>query len=77
LREAVRLLKPGGVCMYFNEPSCRKYLYKIAYWRVNHKRPECPEDVLVVERMKDAADALGLKFELNYSTHTVNRGVVE
>ena len=79
LREAVRLLKPGGVCMYLNEPSCKKYLYKIAYWRVNRKRPECPEDVLVVERMQDAAAAaaLGLKFELSYSTNTINRGVVE
>ncbi|MBB6145688.1 hypothetical protein HNQ77_003649 [Silvibacterium bohemicum] len=35
------------------------------------------EDVLVVERMRDAAATLGLKFELNYSTNTVNRGVVE
>src|ERR1700727_1022015 len=42
LREAARLLRPGGTCLYLHEPSCRKYIHPIAKWRVNRKRPECP-----------------------------------
>jgi SAM-dependent methyltransferase len=77
LREAVRLLKPGGICMYLHEPSCRKYIYPLAKWRVNKKRPECPEDLLVLEDLRKAAATLGLSLEVVYSTTTVNRGVIE
>lgn len=77
LQEAARLLRPGGVCMYLHEPSCRRYIYPLAYWRVNYKRPECPEDVLVLEKMRRVANELGFKLQVNYSTATLNRGVVE
>jgi SAM-dependent methyltransferase len=26
LKEVARILRPGGVCMYLHEPSCRKYI---------------------------------------------------
>lgn len=77
LREAARILRPGGVCMYLHEPSCRKYIYPLANWRVNRKRPECPEDLLVVETMRKITSVLDLKLEVIYSTTTVNRGVIE
>lgn len=63
--------------MYLHEPSCRKFIYPAAKWRVNRKRPECPEDVLVLENMRKAAVSLGFRLDVNYSTATVNRGVVE
>lgn len=77
LKEMSRLLRPGGSCMYIHEPSCRSYLYPIAKWRVNKKRPECPEDVLCNETLQKAAKKNGFKMTVNYSTPTVNRGVVE
>lgn len=77
LREAARLLKSGGTCMYLQEPSCRKSMHALAKWRVNRKRPECPEDVLVLQDMRKAAATLGFKLDVQYSTATVNRGVIE
>src|SRR5581483_244383 len=77
LKEAHRLLRSGGTCMYLNEPSCRRYIHPLAKWRVNHKRPECPEDLLVLEDMRSLAESLGFALRVNYSTETVNRGVVE
>jgi len=77
LTEIARLLKPGGVCMYLHEPSCRKYIYPLAKWRVNKKRPECPEDLVVLEDMRSIAADLGFSLQVVYSTATVNRGVVE
>jgi len=77
MSEALRLLRPGGTCMYLNEPSCRKYIYRLAKWRVNRKRPECPEDLLVVQTMQKIARDLGCTLNIVYSTATVNRGVVE
>lgn len=77
LREAARLLRPDGVCMYLHEPSCQKYIHSVAKWRVNRKRPECPEDLLVLEEMGAVAGSVGFTLEVNYSTATVNRGVVE
>ncbi len=46
LHEISRILKPGGISFYFHEPATPKYLYSLAYWRVNRKRPQVPEDVL-------------------------------
>ena len=77
LHEVKRLLRPGGICMYLHEPSCREYIHPAAKWRVNHKRPECPEDLLVIERMKRIAQDLGFNIQIAYSTTTLNRCVVE
>ncbi len=77
LREAARLLKAGGVCMYLHEPSCRRYIYPLAKWRVNRKRPECPEDLLVIQNMHKLAAETGFTLTVAYSPATVNRGVVE
>jgi len=77
LKEVARLLKPGGVCMYLNEPSCQELIHPIAKWRVNAKRPECPEDVLMVQEMRKAAARFDLTLDIVYKPDTVNRGVIE
>lgn len=77
LKEVARVLRAGGTCIYIHEPSCRSYIYPLARWRVNRKRPECPEDVLCFERLKESAAKIGFRMEVNYSTPTINRGVVE
>lgn len=77
LKEVGRLLKPGGICMYLHEPSCRKYIHPLAKWRVNKKRPECPEDLVILEEMRNIAAELGFNLKVVYSTATINRGVVE
>jgi ubiquinone/menaquinone biosynthesis C-methylase UbiE len=77
MREVDRLLRPGGVCIYINEPSCRSYIYPLAKWRVNRKRPECPEDVCCVEHLQRAAQNAGFRMAVHYSTSTINRGPVE
>jgi len=77
LKEVARLLRPGGVCMYLHEPSCRRYIHPLAKWRVNRKRPECPEDLLVLEEMRKAAVDHGFGLDVVYSTTTINRGVIE
>ena len=63
--------------MYLHEPSCRRYIHPLAKWRVNKKRPECPEDLVVLEEMREIAAKLGFKLNVVYSTATVNRGVIE
>ena len=47
IKEAYRILKPGGHCLFFHEPSCRKYIHRLAYMRVNKKRPNAGEDVII------------------------------
>ena len=47
IKEINRILKPGGICLYLREPSCKKYIYTLAYKRVNKKRPIVHEDVLI------------------------------
>jgi len=51
IKEIHRILKPGGICLYLREPSCRKYIYPLAYKRVNKNRPHVPEDVLVYKEI--------------------------
>ena len=77
LKEVARILKPHGTCIYLHEPSCRRYIHPLAKWRVNKKRPECPEDVLCFEDLREAASKSGLQLQVNYSPSTVNRGVFE
>jgi ubiquinone/menaquinone biosynthesis C-methylase UbiE len=59
LKEAYRILKPNGYCLFLYEPSCRKYIYQFAYKRVNKLRPEVPEDVLVYKEILNTAKEAG------------------
>jgi len=59
LKEVYRVLKKGGHCVYLHEPSCRKYIYPLAHWRVNKKRPAVPEDVLVYKGIMQLGKKVG------------------
>ncbi len=74
LLEIRRVLKPGGKCIYLYEPSCIRFWYKMAYKRVNKKRPHVPEDVLVIKDMVKYATDAGLKTTVDYCFSTTYRG---
>jgi SAM-dependent methyltransferase len=77
LVEILRILKPGSRCFYFYEPACPRFWYGPAYWRVNRKRPDVPEDVLVVSRIRDLAQKVGLQVTVDYYPCLIRRGPLE
>lgn len=77
LRELCRVLKPGGRAFYFHEPATPRWLYSPAYWRVNRKRPEVPEDVLIVSKLRELAHESGLDFCVDYFPSIKKRGAFE
>lgn len=77
LAEIFRILEPGGHCFYFYEPSCPAYIHRVAKWRVNRKRPEVPEDVLIHKRIKELAQSTGLRCALDFYPSILKRGPVE
>lgn len=77
LREVSRVLKPGGKAFYFHEPSTPRYLYSPAYWRVNRKRPEVPEDVLITSKLRKIAHESGLDLHVDYYPTLIKRGAFE
>jgi SAM-dependent methyltransferase len=77
LLEIKRVLKPGRSAFYFYEPATPSYLYRAAYWRVNRKRPEVPEDVLIVPKLRKIARDVGLSLRVEYYPSLLKRGAVE
>ncbi len=77
LEDIYRVLKKGGVCLYLHEPACKQYLYRLAYERVNRKRPEVPEDVLIYNKIKQIANQIGFDTDIRFDPTTLNRGSVE
>lgn len=77
LQEINRILKPGGKACYFYEPSSPRHLYKLAYWRVNRKRPAVPEDVLLVYKLKRIAKQFGMRLDVEYYPSVSKRGFYE
>lgn len=77
LREIHRLLVPGGQCLYLYEPSCRRFLHAAAVRRVNRKRPEVPEDVLVFPTLQAIARNVGLIAEVDFYPSVRRRGPKE
>jgi SAM-dependent methyltransferase len=73
LTELRRVLKPNGVALFLHEPACRPYLYRIAHWRVNRKRPEVPEDVIVYAKLEAIARELGLDGKALFAPTLTNR----
>lgn len=77
LHEISRVLKPGGMAYYFHEPATPKYLYSLAHWRVNRKRPQVPEDVLITSRLRKLAHSNGLDLNVDYYPSLIKRGSFE
>lgn len=77
LREISRVLKPRGRAIYFHEPTTPKYLYSFAHWRVNRKRPEVPEDVLIISELRRLARDAELDMHIDYYPSLIKRGPFE
>lgn len=77
LKEINRILKPNGKAIYFHEPATPRYLYRIAYWRVNRKRPQVPEDVLITSEIRKLAIQNGLHLQVDYYPSLMKRGAFE
>jgi len=77
MREIARVLRPGGTALLLYEPASPAYLYRLARWRVNRKRPEVPEDVLVPCEMVRHANAAMLDIKVDYFPSTTRRGALE
>lgn len=75
--EIKRLLKRGGVCIYMYEPTANNFFYKFAKWRVNRKRPEVPEDILIPKVIKKISKEIGLECQVEYYLSTKKRGNIE
>jgi len=75
--EIKRILRPGGTALYLSEPSCNKFMYRAAFARVNRKRPDVPEDLLVRSQLRSIAAALGLEISIFFTPTVLNRGPVE
>lgn len=74
LAEIKRVLKPGGKAFYFFEPTTPKLFHSLAYKRVNLKRPEVPEDVLIPKKLRTIAEALDLECRIEYFPTHKGRG---
>jgi SAM-dependent methyltransferase len=77
LQEIRRLLRPGGTALYLHEPGCLQYVYALANYRVNRKRPEVPEDVLRYREIEALARDVGLTAQVKPAPTLTNRGPAE
>ena len=64
LKEMVRVLKPQGKIMLLYEPSSPKYLYNLAYKRVNLRRDldGVDEDVLIPSKIQESVERINCNF---------------
>lgn len=77
LHEISRILKPGGKAFYFHEPATPRYLYSLALWKVNRKRPQVPEDILITSKLHRLAQSNGLDLYVDYYPSLIKRGPFE
>jgi len=75
--EICRVLKRGGVCFFFHEPTSSRFFYKYAWKRVNKKRPTVPEDVIIYKLLLHQAETAGLKAEIFFNPTIKKRGPFE
>jgi SAM-dependent methyltransferase len=66
LKEICRILKPNGKAFYFYEPVCPRLWYPLAHRRVNKKRLEVPEDVLITAKIRSLAAECGFRVQVDY-----------
>lgn len=78
INEISRILKRGGSAAYFFEPVTQLFWYPMAYKRVNKKRPEVHEDLLIINKLRNLAIKAGLEFTIIRTPNYSNRkGYVE
>ncbi len=75
--EIFRILRSGGHCFFFHEPTTVQLLYQFAYKRVNKKRPVVPEDIIVYKKLLNIAKESGLKANINFNPTLIKRGPLE
>lgn len=73
LAEISRILAPGGVALFFHEPTCPEYIYKAAFASVNKRHPAVPEDVLVRSRLERLAKENNLSIRFDLAPTLTNR----
>jgi SAM-dependent methyltransferase len=78
-KELQRVLRPGGIALYLDEPVCGRMLYKAAHKRVNRRIEEdgVMEDVLIHRELLALARETGFDARIEFDTHTINRGAIE
>jgi SAM-dependent methyltransferase len=77
LIEIKRVLNSKGVGLYLQEPCCPRFWYPLAHWRVNRKRPDVPEDVIIHRRLAEIAEEIGFSASFNLLPHTMNKAPFE
>jgi SAM-dependent methyltransferase len=73
MAELSRILAPGGVALFFHEPSCPEFMYKTAFASVNKRHPTVPEDVLVRSRLSRLAKENNLSIRFDMAPTLTNR----
>lgn len=74
LREMQRVLAPGGSCVWLYEPSAPRWLQGLAEQRVNRKRPDVPEHVIVPAEIIGLAPQYALTCTVDYCASIAHRG---
>ena len=77
LEEIYRILKPGGTCFFFHEPTSNRMLYKMAYKRVNTVRNVVHEDLLIPKVLQNIAMKTGFEMKLYYDPSITKRAPLE
>jgi ubiquinone/menaquinone biosynthesis C-methylase UbiE len=78
INEMVRILKPQGKIVLLYEPSSPKYLYNLAFKRVNARRDidGVDEDVLVLSKIEEHVKAINCKFKVEqFSEYKHREGI--
>jgi SAM-dependent methyltransferase len=74
LQEVHRVLSQNGACVWLYEPTSPRFFHAAAERRVNRKRPEVAEHVLIPAEIARLATSAGLTSEVSYCTSTAHRG---
>jgi ubiquinone/menaquinone biosynthesis C-methylase UbiE len=77
IEEIQRVLRSGGQCFFFHEPTTTPLFYRYVCARVNKKRPLVPEDVIIYKSLVKIAEHAGLKANVFFNPTLIKRGPVE
>lgn len=74
LREAHRVLRPGGRCLWLYEPTAPRLWHGLAESRVNRKRLDVPEHVIVPAQLLAVARDVGFAATVAFAPDGLRRG---